>query len=281
MRASRARFNANLSAPAPACSSHDDDGAAAQEFRRDLVSRFATGKLEAIDLCTLAWRSTKAGARGVEDLAVDPNQKGDNHAKVVRKALGLDKVSDAALYELHVPLYDAATGKRTVRPLPVKLPHEALARDFMNNSAAYWKARSDHDNIMVPGFVEHPLTKVKVGSDSFYRGSVKCTVLRSSITCWVIKCPELCRCGCNGMCTIDALQMEMNNSLNALQRATFIESRFDNRPWLASDRSRRKRAGRQLGFIGAVTEYRADLPERCAAARVKNQQGYCGCLGCH
>ena len=90
----------------------------------------------------------------------------------------------------------------------------------------------------------------------------------------------MCRCGCNGACTLDGITMEMNWSLNALQQDTFIDSRFDKKPWLPSEPSRRARAGCKMGFRGVVSEYRADLPERCAAAKIKTQGGHYPCLWC-
>lgn len=297
MRASQRRVRqSNAQSTAEASTAEVARPDAAAEFRFDLIDRFGAGKLEPVDLATIAFKATKAGARGAEDLGVDPQLKGDNHARVVRDALGLNAVKNEVLFECRIPLWDANIAARRVRPMLVKLPHEALARDFYNNKSAYLKARSDPDNIDVPAFLDHPITqqfgksecwpvgyytdKVKLGNESFYRGSVKCTVMRSSITCWVFKCSELCRCGCNGLCTMDALQMEMNHSLNALQRDVFMESRFDKMQWLPSEGRREARAGRPIGFRGVVNEYRADLPERCAAARVKQHAGHYGCLSC-
>jgi hypothetical protein len=295
MRAARARVRCGGSSGV--LSEPDAPTAAIEEFRFDLIDRFATAKLEAIDLATIAWKATQAGAGGVSDLGVDPKQKGGNHASKIRSALGLDVVAGEVLFRISVPMWDAATGARVVSELPVKLPHEAICREFMNNKASYWKARSDSDWIDVPAFLEHPVTKqfgvnecwpcgyytdkVKLGRESFYRGSAKCTVMRASITCWVIKCTLLCRCGCNGACTVDAIQMEMNYSLNCLQNGVYMMSRFDNKPFLASEASRARRAGTNMQFRGVVNEYRADLPERCAMARIKTHQGTYGCIECH
>ena len=270
---------------------------AEQEFRFDLIDRYATAKLEAIDIATIAWKATRAGAGGVSDLSVDPTMMGANHCRKIRIALGLRSVADHVLFGFQIPMWDMATGSRQMRELLVQLPHEALARDFLNNSKSYWKARADADWINVPNFLEHPVTqqfganecwpcgyytdKVKLGNASFYRGSVKCTVMRSAITCWVIKCADMCRCGCNGACTIDAIQMEMNHSLNCLQKGIFMESRFGNKPFRSTETRRAKRAGTQMHFRGVVNEYRADLPERCAMSKVKSHNGYYGCLECH
>ena len=115
-----------------------------------MVDRFANGKLEATDLATITWLATAAGLGGDADLAVDPESKGDNHATRVRKALGLTEVESKVLYECEIPMWDVAKGRRQVRPLLVKLPHEALVRDFYNNRDKYRAARSDPDNIDVP-----------------------------------------------------------------------------------------------------------------------------------
>ena len=170
---------------------------AEQEFRFDLIDRFAAAKLEAIDVATIAWQATEAGAGGVSDLSVDPKHGGDNHARKVRSELGLECVADQVLYEFKLPMFDMATGSRQMRELLVQLPHEALARDFLNNSASYWKARADADWINVPNFLEHPVTKkfgankcwpcsyytdkVKLGNASFYRCGLRLHAGLSSV----------------------------------------------------------------------------------------------------
>ena len=298
MRAASLRLqskSAETQSPEEVAKAVAEKSAAEIAFRFDLIDRFAGGKLDHVDLGTIAWKTTQAGAGGVSDLAVDPTHK-RHHAEKNRSALNLNMVKDEILYSIKLPQWDASSAARVVGDMFVKLPHECLARDFHNNRAAYLKARSDPDDLETTAFLEHPVIlefgkdacwscgyytdKVKFGNESFYRGSVKCTVMRSSTTCWVFKCSAICRCGCNGACTIDALQMEMNWSLNALQEDTFMKSRFDKRPWLPTESSREKRAGVRIGFRGVVNEYRADLPERCAAARVKNQGGQYGCLSC-
>ena len=186
--------------------------ATAQAFRFDLIDRLSAGKLLPIDVATIAWKATQAGAKGVEDLSVNPDSRGANHSRLVKSVLGLNNVESEVLYAYDIPMWDAHEGERSIRRMLVKLPHEAIARDFQRRQAEYIKARSDPDNIGVPAFLEHPVTqefgkdqcwpigyytdKVKLGNESFYRGSVKRTIMRSSITCWVFKCSDLCRCGC-------------------------------------------------------------------------------------
>ena len=84
----------NCVAEAAASPKAEVRSAAECAFRFD---RFAAGKLEAIDLATIAFLATAAGAGGVADLAVDPESKGDNHATRVRKAFGLTEVESLAV----------------------------------------------------------------------------------------------------------------------------------------------------------------------------------------
>ena len=92
MRSARARLEneraAECAAEAAASPNAEVRSAAECAFRFDLIDRFAAGKLEAIDLATIAFLATAAGAGGVADLAVDPESKGQNHATRIRKALG-------------------------------------------------------------------------------------------------------------------------------------------------------------------------------------------------
>ena len=92
----------------------------------------------------------------------------------------------------------------------------------------------DPCDYMVPAYSEHELVKqhgvgcilpvgiytdkVRLGqSDSFYKGSVGVTFVREKLCTFVVRGSQLCRCGCNGACTMGVLQMEVNNSLNSLQ----------------------------------------------------------------
>ena len=282
---------------------------ACQDFRNELIDRFASANIQPIDMATIAWFATNAGAGGVSDLSVDPALGGRNQARTVRTALGLEGVSRRILFKIQVPKWDVSAGCRKMETLHVKLPHEALERDFLNNKEAYMKARAEPD-WDVPNFLEHPITqefgakncwpcgyytdKVKLGQASFYRGSVNCTLMRRRVTVWVIKCADLCRCGCGGACTIEAIQMEMNHSMNCLQKGVFMESRFDEKrrlrdpiyceeltSWRADEGERSRRAGTKMQFKGPMAEYRADLPERCMMSCIKTHRGICGCMECH
>ena len=152
---------------------------------------------------------------------------------------------------------------------------EVLRRDWERNPDEWDLAKHPMESWCVPSFMEHPVTR-KYGPglskplgfysdkvalhahDGFYRGSVCLTISKKRLTCFVVLTSMLCKCGCNGHCTVDALLFLMNWSLNLCQDGVEPLCRDDLMPWiLPQDRKRQERAGKELPFgKGAVTEYR-------------------------
>ena len=97
------------------------------------------------------------------------------------------------------------------------------------------------------------------------------------MTTFVIRGADMRRCGCQGACTTDAIQLELNNSMNHAQRRRYIGSRFDGGPL---DEYRNELAKTEYPRRFACTEYRGDLPERCQKAGIKGHSGYFGCMVC-
>ena len=104
---------------------------AKEAFREDLIARWAAGRIGFVDLGTIAWLATRAGAKGVEDLCVKPGST--NAAKTLRLSLGLPPMDDI-LFPARVPLWDAHLEERVIKTMHIKLPHEALARHYEANS---------------------------------------------------------------------------------------------------------------------------------------------------
>ena len=76
---------------------------AGREFRADLLMRYKERGLTAEALCKISYRATRAGAVGVEDLALDPALRGQNYGRHITKALGLKA---DWLYWTKVPMWD-------------------------------------------------------------------------------------------------------------------------------------------------------------------------------
>ena len=74
----------------------------------------------------------------------------------------------------------------------------------------------------------------------------------------------LCKCGCNGRCTLDAVNLVINASFNCCSEGKHMTARFDGAPWQPGEEHRAALAGKSLPKIGVLTEYRADWPEMAA-----------------
>jgi hypothetical protein len=268
---------------------------AGKAYREDLVMRFAKAKMGAVDVCTTAYHHMKSGGLGADDLALDPSQA-QNSSRRVKSALGLN-ASLPRRKIIWVPQWNNESARREILPLEVRLPHEVIAHDYEMHPHLYDKSMIDEYEWRVPQFVQHPVTlahgedntfpigyysdKVALGKhEYFYRGSAGVTFIRYRLTLWIIKGNDICKCGCGGACTIDAIQIEMNHSFNLLQNAQYLKRRRDGRPWLQSDAWRQTAAARPLPIRGAVCEYRGDWPERCAKAGMKSHTANAGCPCC-
>ena len=138
MRAARQRLAGSIVVePAPTSSEVTKEGQ--QAFCQDLIDKWAAGRIGFVDLGTIAWLATRAGAKGVEHLSVKPGST--NAAKTLRLALGLPKMDDI-LFPARIPLWDSHLEARTIRTMSIKLPHEALARDYIANKQFYHEKRT-------------------------------------------------------------------------------------------------------------------------------------------
>ena len=63
-------------------------GSAEEEYRLELIDRFARGKLDATDLASLAWKSMKAGAGGVKGSGCGSRTEGSEPYQNTPKSIG-------------------------------------------------------------------------------------------------------------------------------------------------------------------------------------------------
>ena len=62
---------------------------AGEDFRTDLLYRWATGKVSSEDLVTISYHHTRSGGLGVSDIGVGPILPTSNANRKVRNALGI------------------------------------------------------------------------------------------------------------------------------------------------------------------------------------------------
>ena len=142
----------------------EDRELAGEEYRKDLILRFANAKLQHIDLCTTAYLHTKSGGLGAADLGLDPASE-SNAARHVRSALGLDASKPYRKF-IYVPQW-SWRGRREILPLEVRLPHEVIARDFLERPHLYDKTKVDPAEYQVEQFMQHPITMTFGESETY------------------------------------------------------------------------------------------------------------------
>eukprot|EP00959_Pyramimonas_sp_CCMP1952_P456483 9473232-Pyramimonas_sp.AAC.1 len=109
------------------------------------------------DVCTVAWHCTRAGLRGLGDLACDP--AGSAHrTHHIREALGMNK--NDAFYTTEVPMWDSDTQARIYSKFPVSLPHETFSSTYEANPSDYDLRRLGAQNVP-PHFENHAVKLMK------------------------------------------------------------------------------------------------------------------------
>ena len=270
---------------------------AGQQYRKDLLTRFASAKMHAVDVCATAYLHTRSGGLGAADLALPPGQDG-NAMRTIRHALGVETRRRAYI---NVPQWNSEKARREIRPLEVRFPHEAIAHDFERNPYLYDKSMVDASEYRLEQYTQHPVTvthgeadvwpigyytdKVALGrNEYFYRGSGGVTFVRKRLTFWIIAGNDICKCGCGGACTIDAVQIEMNHSFNLLQEKIYMPCRRDGLPWLRSDSWRSSKvAERHRGPSARPTPSRPNAvePKRRSLEKPIALEQYATSLRCH
>jgi hypothetical protein len=116
--------------------------------------------------------------------------------------------------------------------------------------------------------------------DSMLAGYMNITWNRKRYLLYAILKSTLCKCGCNGRCTMDAIQIAINASVNCCSDGRFPALRLDGQPWGPSDHLRASAANQLIGKFGVVTEYRADWPEMAALGGFKQWNANYPCAKC-
>ena len=276
----RGRQGREQEPPAAGGARRDEHG---QRLREFLVKEYMHGTLPAKTVCSIAWLATQAGAHGVADLGMPPEDRGENFSRHLRTALG----HRPTMYVGKVPIFDRSTNGRAMIDFPIRAPHEEFAAAFRATPRDFNVALlSDADLSGLPSaWHAHPVTLAKgtksvpIGyfSDAVphtHRGGFFAFYWTSLLSkkryliCTIRK-SDLCQCGCRGQCTFGAVFNMLTWSFNALASGEYPSQRHDNAPL---DEQRARIAGQELadGFCGAFSEMRADLLEFVGALGFRN-----------
>ena len=254
---------------------HDPCGGfAGSEFRQWLLLRYAKGELSAKDVCTAAWALFNKNA-DTDDLALAPNSRSGHFERHLTKALQLDNFAARDIYFADIPFHDKAGNRRQHREHGFLLPHERVAAIAADDLTAFAPPAEERDAIgQLPryqgcsllqdlgwervaclGFYVDAAPHSKRDSFyAFYWNNVF-SIERRVIT--TIRKSDLCRCGCRGLCSINAIMKVIVWSFLVLRSGFWPVVRHDNREL---DPERKARQG-PLPMHGVLVELRADWKE--------------------
>ncbi|CAK0792057.1 unnamed protein product [Prorocentrum cordatum] len=119
-------------------------------LRRYLLEQCKCGQMTATAVSTTAWWATKAGAVGIDDLALHPS--GTHHSEHLSAAI--QTRADTAFYTAGAPMWDSETNRRVLVDFPVNLPHEQFAEEWFHDPSAWDPAGFDAMNLS-PVFHTH------------------------------------------------------------------------------------------------------------------------------
>ena len=135
------------------------------EMRSYILAMFASGGISAVALSNLAWYITRAGGKGVEDLANDPEKVNNNKSRFINHKLGMDCIEENLLLNIAVPL--RVKGKEAVRKhLPILPVYEVFARRFRKHEDQYMKHVGQPD-LLCDNFHEHETVLEKGAENCF------------------------------------------------------------------------------------------------------------------
>ena len=269
-----------------------DDG---QGLRDYVLKEFKYGRMTSEAVCTFAWHATRAGALGIADFALNP--KSHHQAEFLRSRMHAR--AKESFYLAKVPVWNQRDQQREVMEFPMNLPHEAFAKAFPKDPAAF--DPEQHDGSRLPRlYYEHEVYKNKQGKaspvgyfsdavphthrDSFFAFYWSSVISGERFMICSLRKQDVCQCGCAGYCTMGPIMKVIAWSFNCLAAGLYPEIRHDG---VAMQGWRAGVAGSFLadGFCGALVEMRADLLEIIGALGfstpwVKNAANPCFMCDC-
>ena len=218
-------------------------------------------------------------AAAVHDL--ESTGGGGNAAKKLSTVFGV-KAEREFLYQVQVPL-STDDGVRQMHWVPICLPHEDAARAlYVPGTEKLYMRHVTEPNEITPDFASHLVVqrtekglegcvpfKVFIDAagftkaDSFIGWFAGSIYSDQSFCCALLRKADLCRCGCRGQHSIQAVEQALAWSFVWGAQGVWPIERHDKREWMFPRDGRRAAMGGQQLLPGdlrlALLEYRADL----------------------
>ena len=218
---------------------------AGQELRRDFVRLYISEQISSRDICDMAHRHTVSGGCGLEDIALVPDPKIQNHNAHLKLVLG-NELGNADLTYVEAPMFDKRVCGRTKVMVPIIRPSEALSEYFLGhaNACAADLLReplegvppvdfdalppAQRDHIVVKRALAagvHPTRIRRLGIFMDAAGFIKNESFEDLFINdldtgqrWlvaVVRKQEMCQCGCRGFCTYWPIHDALLNDLQS------------------------------------------------------------------
>lgn len=238
--------------------------------------------LTAKHVCVLCFWCAKAGCCGmVEKLAYKPSTTQTGHFSRHFDAVVGCRPMDRDWYRLPLPLHNRQDNSRTVEPLSVVPPHEALADELLakHDSASDLaeavaagdlpESYKNHPTVVhaAAGTPVYPLALYLDGISYARRDSVLGIFAYNILSgirhlICAIRKAELCRCGCRGWCTLQPLFRMLDWSASSMCEGRYPLLRHDGTAFDAEDDGgRASLRGLEFGWKAVILMIKADWAE--------------------
>lgn len=251
-----------------------------------LIDLKVMGKLTAVAVTEIAWWAGRAGGKGAF-LQLAKKPKSGNESRhfdnVVHGSQKLqERDSNTAFYHVSAPMHDRRHDERVIGDIPIVLPHEALAKHYLEHQQSYdAKLRSAlAADALPPSYSDSPVVLAAppgaivlpyclyVDGVGFAREDTAIGIWLSCVLTgrrWLLvalRKSSVCVCGCRGWCTMYPIFLALSYSLKALADGVHPMRRHDGSEFISeADKVRLATRGSDLPLRGCILAFRGDWLE--------------------
>eukprot|EP00969_Alexandrium_andersonii_P087889 3877042-Alexandrium_andersonii.AAC.1 len=131
---------------------------AGEALLEQLLALHFEGKMTAKSFCIACWWASRAGAEGpLASFALKPSASSGSFQRKIDSQLGI-KLHDPSYLDVDVPSHTKFDISRSVQPVPVQAPHEAIEAELQANPALLEELKTAAENgEWAPAYRRHPV----------------------------------------------------------------------------------------------------------------------------
>lgn len=134
------------------------EGASGKVLFDYLVGQYASGQMNAVQVCTVSYLHGQAGGQGCESLACEPESAKSNAARLLKFALAKGDENEDLL-EVTTPIFDKRNARRESFQMPVRLPTSILKKACQTIVEPAGPDPLIDGTLSCPAFLDHPVRK--------------------------------------------------------------------------------------------------------------------------